>query len=56
MIQDIELKWIERAEAIDYLPGIGKVVRVLQWRKLFNDCSLGIYWTDWQDVPLTEET
>jgi len=58
-IEDVELKFVERGvPAPGFGDGVGKTIRVLQWRKLqrIEDMS-GNYtmWTDWQDVPLVLE-
>jgi len=59
-IEDVELRFVERCvPAPEFGDGVGKTIRVLQWRKLqrVEDMMSGNYteWTDWQDVPLVLE-
>ena len=69
-IKDIELRHIHRSVlAPEFGPNVGKVVAVLQSRKLmrvyrqelvvkgqYSGCVGGIYdeWTEWQDVPTVD--
>lgn len=65
MIKDIELRFVERGvPAPEFGEGVGKMVRVLQWRKLVEHRELGGYgksggiwdeWAEWSDVPLVHD-
>lgn len=58
-LEDVELRFIERSvPAPEFGPGIGKLIRVLQWRKLQRQESMSgnhATWTEWEDVPLVLE-
>lgn len=52
---DVDFKYVERSvPVLEYGPGVGKIVPVLQWRKKIIDSRYKHpgegEWTEWQDV------
>jgi hypothetical protein len=69
-IKDVELRFVSRGvPAPEFGEHVGKMVRVLQWRKLmqrqwsetwvhegseFPKSGIADEWTEWADVPLVD--